>query len=151
MNEPPRRLGSQRVRWILYVFLFDLAALLMMGFFGILYFFTSFIGWLIVPSGLVYGVAILVSLVLFTALYLLARRKRWVWLKALALGGASVPVLLAVLVLLGSLLFLGRDADDAARPNQQRRLSRFRRQVRRHSQRLLDVGRCGHRLALRQR
>ncbi len=117
----PKRPGSQRVRWILYVCLFDLAALVMMGLFGILYFFTSFIGWLFVPSGLVYGAAILLSLVLFTALYLLARRRQRVWFKALALGGASVPVLLAVLVLLGSLLFLGRGANDAARPNQQKR------------------------------
>lgn len=106
------------IRWTLCVLLFGVAAAGMMCVFGILHLFTSFVGWLIVPSGLIYGTALLISLVLFSVLYLLGRRKRWAWLKALALGGASVPVLMAALILIGPLVLPKLDPAQVQEPNQ---------------------------------
>ncbi|MDY0358012.1 MAG: hypothetical protein RBR19_19175, partial [Sedimentisphaerales bacterium] len=62
-NEKTSGTGSRPVRWVLYVVLFGVAAMGMMCLFGIVYMYTSILGWLIAPSGLIYGAVLLVSLV----------------------------------------------------------------------------------------
>jgi len=117
-NEKTSGTGSRPVRWVLYVVLFGVAAMGMMCLFGIVYMYTSILGWLIAPSGLIYGAVLLVSLVVFAVLYLLGRRKRWGWLKALSLGGASVPALLAALVAAGPFILPEADSARTEKPNQ---------------------------------
>lgn len=114
MGNSPRR----PIRWVLYALLFALAAGATLLAFGIVHLFASLIGWLFVPSSLIRGATLLISLVLFFAFYLLGRRKRWGWLKAFALGGATVPVLLVALLLLGPYILPMPDPAQIQKPNQ---------------------------------
>lgn len=120
-NEKTPGAGFRPVRWVLYVVLFGAAAAGMMCLFGLACMYTSLIGWLFVPSGLIYGTLLLTSLVVFAVLFLLGRRKRWGWLKAFSLGGASVPVLLAALVAAGPFILPEVDSAGMEKPNQQSR------------------------------
>ena len=91
-------------RYGLYTLLFVLTAGTMHLAFGVLFLFTSFMFWLVIPSALVYSAFACLSFLLFGGMFLLAQRRRWGCLKAISLGGLSFPVLVVVLMLLGPLL-----------------------------------------------
>ncbi len=112
------KLIARSGRWMLHIVLFACAAVGAMMAFGVAHLYISFIGWLFLPSGLIYGALFFVALLLCSAIYLLGRRKRWGWLKALALGGASVPALLLVLLLLGPFVLPEPDPALSQKPNQ---------------------------------
>jgi hypothetical protein len=108
-------------RWIPYSFLFIMTAILTLYLFMIITLFTRYFFWLIVPSSLIYGGTILISLCVFLGIFVIARRKHWHWLVAASLGGTSVPGLLLVLML--ALPFIGIDPDESQKPNQRQPLT----------------------------
>ncbi|MEN6576435.1 MAG: hypothetical protein ABFD90_08835 [Phycisphaerales bacterium] len=87
-------------RRVLYGLLFMLTGVMMFLAFGVLLLFTSYMFWVIVPTGLVLNTFTFLSLVLFGILLVFARRKRRGCLAAISLGGMSVPGLFVVLMLL---------------------------------------------------
>jgi hypothetical protein len=98
------RVQWNAARWVLYACLFIIGAVGMLVVSGVFIFLASFLLWLVVPSGLAYGTFVFASLLLFGGLLLLAWRRRWGWLAAISLGGASVPGLMIALMLLSPFL-----------------------------------------------
>lgn len=74
-----------------------------MCFFILLIIVTSFVLWLMIPSALIYGFSFTVFLVVFSCIFLLARRRKWPGLVAVSLGALSAPALLLALALIGAL------------------------------------------------
>jgi hypothetical protein len=102
-------------KWLVYACLFALTAFITLTAFMIVHMIAIYILWFIVPTRLVYAAVIFISVLLFSTLGLIARRKRSGWLGAVALGGMAVPILMIASPLLMLLL---PNAPPDQKPNQ---------------------------------
>jgi hypothetical protein len=100
MTDPGRNPG----RWVLYVILFVLTAVVVLLSFVVIRVISALVLWMIAPIGLIYMVVTWGTLLLFLVLLLIARRKRCGWLAAISLGGAALPALILGSVLLRPVL-----------------------------------------------